>query len=274
MKITVLTLFPNMINGFLQESIVKRAQEKGLVEIEVVDLKKFSQSSYGSIDDKPYGGGAGMVMMVEPIVNALKNSKLQIPNSKQTTPLRSSASSELRRGRQDKIILTSARGEVYSQQIAEEYSHLDHLVIIAGHYEGVDERITQYIDEEISVGDFVMTGGEIPAAAIIDSVVRLIPGVLKKEEATADESFGEVLVSDLIKAVGQTDIIKNLQQKGIEKVRLLEYPHYSRPQEFDGKQVPEVITGGNHADIRAWRLQQSYNLTCAKRPDLFEKTGL
>lgn len=254
MKITVLTLFPNMIKGFLGESIARRAQEKGLVEIEICDLKKFSLNSYGSIDDKPYGGGAGMVMRIDVIAEALKSVKYQVPGAK--------------RG---KTILTSARGEVYRQQKAEEYCHLDHLIIIAGHYEGVDERITHYIDEEISIGDFIMTGGEIPAAAIIDSVVRLIPGVLKKKEATRDESFGEVLVDDLVSAVGQTEIIQNLQQKGIKKVRLLEHPHYTRPQEFDGKEVPDVITGGNHADIQSWRLQQSYNLTRTKRPDLFEK---
>ena len=154
MKITILTLFPAMIEGFINESIIKRAQEKGAVEIEIVNFRDFTTDAHKTVDQSPYGGGAGMVLMVEPIVKALRSLKLE---------------------GNKKIALTSAKGDVYNQAKALEYSTLDHIVIIAGHYEGFDERISDYIDEEISLGDFVMTGGEITAVAVLDSVVRLLP---------------------------------------------------------------------------------------------------
>ena len=198
MKITILTLFPKMIAGFIEESIIKRAQDKNLVEIEVADLRSFAKDSYGSVDDKPYGGGAGMVMRVDVLHDALTKIKEQSAKSKDV-----------------KVILTSAKGRTFNQKKAEELLKLEHLVILAGHYEGVDERIMQEIDEEISLGDFVMTGGEIPAASIVDAVVRLIPGVLEKESATKEESFFEVDIDELLRLIGDDKKLKGLQEEGL-----------------------------------------------------------
>ncbi len=250
MRITIITLFPKTVGCFFEESIIKRAADKGSVEIEVIDLRKFAINEYGQVDDRPYGGGAGMILRIEPIRKAL--SKLKTQNSKLNT----------------KTVLTSAKGKVYSQDKAAEYSKLDHLIIIAGHYEGVDERVLDYVDEEISMGDFVMTGGEITAGAIVDSVVRLIPRVLKKEEATQNESFFTVSINQLIEAIGETEILTKLKNKGVKNVKLLEYPQYTRPEDFEGKRVPEILLSGNHAEIEKWQLRKAYEETIKKRPDL------
>src|SRR3989344_2739489 len=170
MKISILTLFPKMLEGFFAESIIKRAEEKGLAEIEMIDIRKFADDDYGTVDDRPYGGGAGMVMRVDVIYKALPKVKSQKSKAKTTN-------------QNSKIILTSPKGKVFNQEKAKEFSKLEHLVIVAGHYEDVDERVRDIIDEEVSLGDFVLTGGEIAASAMVDSVVRLLPGVLKKEKA-------------------------------------------------------------------------------------------
>lgn len=223
MKISIITLFPKMISGFFEESIVKRAQEKNLVEIELINLRDFAINDYGQVDDRPYGGGAGMILQIEPLYNAIHQVKKSIKSIK------------------SKVILTSAKGRVFKQKIAKEYSKLEHLVIIAGHYEGVDERVINYVDEEISIGDFVMTGGEIAGAVITDAIVRLIPGVLKKEEATQFESFNN---------------------------NLLEYPHYTRPEEFMGKKVPKILLCGDPKKIDIWRREQALQKTKKSRKDL------
>ena len=254
MKITIITLFPKMFSGFLEESIIKRAKDTGKVEIEVVDLRIFAKNERGSVDERPYGGGAGMVLRADVIEKALSSVKNKILKQVQDDKI--------------KVVLTSAKGKSYNQAKAKELSQLDHIVIIAGHYEGVDERIMKYIDDEISVGDFIVTGGEIPSALIIDSIVRLIPGVLKKEEATVEESFFEVEIAGLIKACGEDEHLGLLIKNGFTKVKLLEYPHYTRPEVFDGEVVPSVLLSGNHEKIREWRLQEAYKETKNKRPDL------
>ncbi len=253
MKITIITLFPKMFEGFLNESIIKRSQEKGVVDVEIVNLRNFALDDYGTVDDRPYGGGAGMVIRPEPVVNALKSIKKPGVDVKK------------------KIILTSAKGTPYTQKKAQQLSKLDHIIIIAGHYEGVDERVLDYIDEEVSIGDFILTGGEIPAAAIIDSVVRLLPGVLKKEEATIEESFFEVAVGDIIEACGADETLGILLKKNVKKVQLLEYAHYTRPIDFKGKKVPSIITKGNHEEIRKWKIKEAYKQTLKKRPDLLQR---
>lgn len=217
-----------MISGFFEESIVKRAVEKKVVKIEIINLRDFAINKYGSVDDRPYGGGAGMVLRIEPIYNALQKIKNQRSKIKSTA-------------QKSKIILTSPKGKPFDQKKAEEYSKLNNLIIIAGHYEGVDERILEFVDEEISLGDFIMTGGEITAAAIVDSVVRLIPGTLNKKEATQLESFS---------------------------ANLLEYPQYTRPENFKGKKVPKVLLSGNHKKIETWRTKAAYKETFKKRKDL------
>ena len=225
MKITVITLFPKMVSAFFEESIVKRAVEKKLVEIEIVNLRDFATDSYGSVDDRPYGGGAGMVLKVDVLHQAIKKAK----------------------GKKSWVVLTSARGKVFNQDRAKKFSKLSHLVIIAGHYEGADERVLDYVDEEVSIGDFVMTGGEIAAAAIVDAAVRLLPGVLKKNDATVYETFD------------------------IAGRKLLEYPHYTRPEVYEGKKVPAILLAGDHKKIEAWRLKKAEELTKKRRPNLLEK---
>lgn len=242
MKITILTLFPSMFKGFLEESIVKRAVSKKLVEIELVNLRDFAINDYGTVDDKPYGGGVGMVIRVDVIYKAIEQVKTQ--NSKV---------------KNEKIILTTAQGKTYKQEIAKQYSKLDHLIIIAGHYEGVDERVLDYIDEEVSIGDYVLTGGELPAAIITDSVVRLIPGVLK-QDATSFESFQNT-------PFAQSNELH-------ENETYLEHPQYTRPQEFNGKKVPDILITGNHEKISEWRREQSLKMTKEKRPDLLRKSKI
>lgn len=219
MKFSIITLFPEVFEPILNSSILKRAQKKGLLEFELVNLRDFGEGKHKVVDDRPYGGGPGMILKADILSKVLRSVK-----------------------KYDKVILTSASGKPYKQKLVQRFSKLDHMVIVCGHYEGVDQRfIDKYVDEEISIGDYVLTGGEVPAMVIVDSVTRLIPGVLEKPEATAQESFSE---------------------------GLLEYPHYTRPQDFEGKKVPEVLLSGNHQEIAKWRSQKSLEKTKKIRPDL------
>ncbi|MGB9707554.1 MAG: tRNA (guanosine(37)-N1)-methyltransferase TrmD [Microgenomates group bacterium] len=257
MKIYILTLFPKMFSGFCGESIIKKAQEKNLVKIEIVDLRQFAYDKRGSVDDRVYGGGKGMIIRADVVYKAILNiknqkSKLQIKNQKQ------------------KIILTSPKGKIFNQQKALQLSKLDKLVIICGHYEGIDERIKNFVDEELSLGDFVLTGGEIVAAAIVDAVVRLIPGVLDKE-AINKESFSQYKINYLIKIIGENKILKKLKERNIKKVKLLEYPQYTRPENFLGLKVPKILLSGNHKEIEKWRIKKAWEETLKKRKDLLEK---
>jgi len=252
-----------MISSFFEESIVKKAKEKRLVEIELVNLRDFALDSYGTVDDRPYGGGTGMILRVEPIYKAVQSviSNFKFLISKQNSNFQKPIS---------KTILTSPKGKVFNQKKAKEYAKLDHLLIIIGHYEGVDERVLNFVDEEVSLGDFVMTGGEITAAAITDAVVRLIPSVLKKELATEIESFFEVSIEKLIEVIGKDEVLKKLKEKGIKKVKLLEYPQYTRPEDFLGFKVPKILLSGNHKEIEIWRLKKAYEETKRKRKDLLK----
>lgn len=221
MKIDIVTLFPEMFKGPFEESILGRAKDKGLLQINIHNLRKWTKDKRGTVDDRPYGGGIGMVMMAEPIVEAIEEIKEQ--NSK--------------------VVLLSPRGKIWKQELAQEYSKLNHLILICGHYEGIDERVNNYIDEEISIGDYVLTGGEIPAMVVADSMVRLIPGVLEKTEATQKESFAL-------------------------DTNLLEYPQYTHPEDFRGLLVPKVLLSGNHAEIEKWRKGKALEKTKQNRPDL------
>lgn len=225
MKISIITLFPEVFEPVLNTSILKRAQQKRLVKFELINLRDFGEGKHKIVDGRPYGGGAGMIFKPDVLTRALKSIISPIKNLKL------------------KIILMSASGTPYKQSKALKLSKLDRLIIICGHYEGVDQRfIDKYVDEEISIGDYVLTGGEIPAMVIADTIVRLIPKVLEKTAATADESFSS---------------------------GLLEYPQYTRPEEFEGEKVPEILLTGNHAGIKRWRLQKSLEKSKKIRPDLF-----
>ncbi|EKD87259.1 MAG: hypothetical protein ACD_36C00174G0007 [uncultured bacterium] len=216
MNITILTLFPDMIRSALNHSIIKRALSAGILKITLVNIRDFTTDSYKSVDDHPYGGGVGMIMRVDVIDRALQNQR-------------------------GKKILLDPQGKQFTQSTARKLSKLETIILICGHYEGVDERVRSIVDEQISIGDYVLTGGEIPALVVVDSVARLIPGVLSKEEATIHESFSP---------------------------KLLEYPQYTRPDEYKGMSVPDILKGGNHAQIAKWRIEQAKKKTLSRRPDL------
>lgn len=239
MRVTILTLFPEMFKGPFDHSIVKNAIEKGLVEINFVNIRDYGIGKHKMVDDTEYGGGVGMVMKVDVLCNALQSAKCSIRRA-QDKKVQSAKCKE-------RIILLSATGKTFNQKIAKEFSQLDHLILICGHYEGIDERIKNYIDGEISIGDFILTGGEIPAMLVADSITRLIKGVLP-EGAVEQESFSE-----------------------INNQTLLEYPHYTKPREFDGKSVPDILISGNHPKINEWRKNKALELTKKLRFDLLKK---
>ncbi|MFC7363760.1 MULTISPECIES: tRNA (guanosine(37)-N1)-methyltransferase TrmD [Bhargavaea] len=227
MKISVLSIFPEMFGGVFNASILKRAQESGAVSLAVRDFREFATDKHHKVDDYPYGGGAGMVLKPEPLFRAVEN---------------------LSEGRSPRIILMCPQGERFTQKKAEELSREDDLIFLCGHYEGYDERIRQHlITDEISIGDFVLTGGELAAMTVIDSVVRLLPGVLGNEESPALDSFS---------------------------TGFLEHPHYTRPADFRGMKVPDVLLSGNHAEIDRWREEQSLRRTLERRPDLLNEAEL
>lgn len=228
LKISVITLFPEVFNPVLNTSILKRARTKDKVFFELINLRDFGQGKHQVVDDRPYGGGAGMVLKPDVLSRALKSI---IKSNKLKN--------------KQKVILMSASGKPWKQKTAQKFSKLDHLIIICGHYEGVDQRfIDKYVDEEITIGDYVLTGGEIPTMVIADSVVRLLPGVLEKVEATINESFTE---------------------------NSLEGPQYTRPDEFEALKVPQILLSGNHQQIKAWREKQALKKTKRVRPDLLKK---
>lgn len=228
MNFDILTLFPGMFTGPFDESIIKRGREKQLLDIRIHNIRDWSTDRHHTVDDTPYGGSAGMVMKVEPLVSCIDAIKQQRPASK--------------------VIITSPRGRRLTNQVAQELATTGGLILVCGRYEGIDERVRQLcIDDDISLGDFVISGGEIATMAIVDAVSRFVPGVLGSEESAWTDSFSD---------------------------GLLEYPHYTRPPEFEGLPVPEVLLSGNHEKIRKWRRLQSLQLTARTRPDLFEQIVL
>lgn len=223
MKIYIITLFAGMFTGPFDHSMLYKAKDKGLLEIELVNLRDYGVGPRKQVDDTPYGGGAGMVLKPEPIYAAIEAIKQKSPTAK--------------------VILMTPRGKKFDQITARKLAKEQTLIILCGHYEGFDERIMELVDVEISLGDFVMTGGEIAAMAVVDSVARLIPGVLGDEKSAQDESFAH---------------------------GMLEYPHYTRPEEFRGQKVPEILKSGNHVKIEAWRREQAVAKTNQNRPDLLD----
>ena len=226
MRIDILTLFPELINSVIKESIIARAIESNKITINVINFREFSNNKHKKVDDYPFGGGEGMLIGIQPIYDCLES----IEKTDNT-----------------KIIMTSPQGSTFNQKKTESLAKLDHLIIICGHYEGIDDRVNQYlVDEEISVGDYVLTGGELPALIIVDAVARLIPGVLK-EKSHQNDSFS---------------------------MKLLEHPQYTRPRDFKGMKVPEVLLSGNHKLIEEFKLKESLRNTYLKRPDLLKNYSL
>ena len=220
MKISILTMFPGMFDSFLMGPVLQRALRKESLQIEIVDIREFAPGSFRHIDDSPFGGGAGMVMRCQPVLDALKSVKDEKSLSAAMSPA----------------------GRLFDQKTARRYAQLDHLILLCGHYEGMDERIYRHVDEEISIGDYILTGGEIAAMAVSDAVIRLLPGAIRGE-STSEESF----------------------ENG-----LLEYPQYTQPAVYEGEAVPEVLLSGNHEKIRKWRLRESLKRTLARMPELLE----
>lgn len=221
LRVTILTLFPKLIESYLSTSILGRAQSKKKVVYEVIDIRQFAQDKHQTVDDRPFGGGVGMVLKGDVLSRCWQS---------------------VQKTRSTITILTSAAGKPFKQADAQRLTTAQHLIIVCGHYEGVDQRfIDSYVNEEISIGDFVLTGGELPALVITDAIVRLVPGVLEKEEATVNESFTN---------------------------KLLEHPQYTRPAEYDGQKVPEVLISGNHEQIKKWRQERAETKTKQVRPDL------
>jgi tRNA (guanine37-N1)-methyltransferase len=260
LQIDIITIFPDFFHGPLDYGIVRRAREAGLVKIEIRDLRAFTRDRHRTVDDRPFGGGEGMVLKPEPIFESVEALNL--------------APREDRANAKQSVVLLSAQGKRFDQKLASELAGLDRLILICGRYEGVDERVgTSLADREISIGDYVLSGGELGTAVIVDTVVRLIPGAVGNEASTRQESFfagpelGGNGLSD--KSVRSTRADSTCGSGG-----LLDYPHYTRPAEFRGMKVPEVLVNGNHEEIRRWRRRSALEKTLRNRPDLLDPDKL
>ena len=256
MLFDILTIFPDFFRGPLDFGIVRRARETGLVEVSIHDLRNFTKDKHRTVDDRPFGGGEGMVLKPEPIFECLES----------LDGLAARAERSSGRAKQSVIVL-SPQGRTLDQSLAAEFSTLERIVLICGRYEGVDDRVSEHLaDREVSIGDYVLSGGELGAAVILDTVVRLIPGAVGNEDSTRQESFTEGVARSLLPATG---VSSTCASGG-----LLDYPHYTRPADFRGLAVPEVLLNGNHEDIRRWRRKTALAKTLRNRPDLLERATL
>ncbi|MDR1523412.1 MAG: tRNA (guanosine(37)-N1)-methyltransferase TrmD [Endomicrobium sp.] len=233
MKIDILTIFPKIFQGFFLESLIGKAVRKGVLEVRLTDIRSFSKDKHKKVDDKPFGGGVGMVLKPEPLYDAIKSVGVKKKNN-------------LYKNFYAKpyVIYMSPQGKTLNNEIVKEFSKFKHLVFVCGHYEGIDERIIDYVDEEISIGDYVLTGGEVSTMVVVDSVARMLPGVIKEESSVKNDSFYN---------------------------GFLDYPHYTRPAIFKGRKVPDVLLSGDHKKIDQWRKNESYERTKKRRPDLLKK---
>jgi tRNA (guanine37-N1)-methyltransferase len=254
MRFDIVTIFPGLFAGIFEHGVVKRAIQSGLLHVAVHDLREFTHDRHRTVDDRPFGGGEGMVLKAEPLAEAVEHLGL--------------APKPDRTARGQTVILLSAQGKRYSQAMARELAQHDRVVLLCGRYEGVDERVSELIaDQELSIGDYVLSGGELAAAVVLDTTMRLLPGVLGNQASSEYESFGL--------ADGQ---LENKLGEGVSSTHgaggLLDYPHYTRPAEFRGLSVPEVLSSGNHEQIRRWRREQALKKTLRNRPDLLQGAAL
>ena len=253
MKADIVTIFPDFFRGPLNYGITRRACEMGLVEIAVHDLREFTHDKHRTVDDRPFGGGEGMVLKPEPIFDCLEPLGLASRDQRLTGAAKES------------VILLSAQGDRFTQSVASELAALDRIVLICGRYEGVDERVADHLaDRELSIGDYVLSGGELAAAVIVEAVTRLLPGAVGNEASTRQESFTSSTQAEKADGADST----------CGSGGLLDYPHYTRPAEFRGMAVPEVLINGNHQEIRRWRREQALHKTLSNRPDLLEGAEL
>jgi tRNA (guanine37-N1)-methyltransferase len=254
MRFDLITIFPEFFTGPLDHGIVRRAKEAGIVQIHVQDLREFTKDRHKTVDDRPFGGGEGMVLKPEPLFEAVENLLgYSVGTAENKTEPKPGTA----------VLLMSAAGRLFTQETARRYASLERLIVICGRYEGVDERVAEYLaTEEVCVGNYVLSGGELPAAIVVDAVTRLLPGAVGNEASTQNESFSGG------SAEWRASSNENLGPHYPNAPGLLDYPHYTRPAEFRGWKVPEVLIGGNHAEVEKWRRQKAIEKTERNRPDL------
>jgi tRNA (guanine37-N1)-methyltransferase len=270
MRFEIVTIFPDFFTGFFENGILRRALAEELVTVGVHDLRAFTHDRHRTVDDRPFGGGEGMVLKPQPLAEALASLGIAPKAERETASQQVSESAGQLPGdaKRTHVILLSAQGPTFTQAMARELATMDRVVLICGRYEGVDERINQlYCDQELSIGDYVLSGGELAAAVVVDATMRLLPGVLGNEASSEFESFG---VADAEIADAEDGVPRSQYGAG----GLLDYPHYTRPAEFSGLQAPEVLLNGDHHAIRLWRREQQLRKTLANRPDLLEHAAL
>jgi tRNA (guanine37-N1)-methyltransferase len=277
MQFEIVTIFPEFFAGPLDYGIVRRAREARLVDVHAHDLRAFTHDRHRTVDDRPFGGGEGMVLKPEPLFEAVESllgngvhpggraeadSDSEVVGARHAVLLQREAAPVSRSG--TAIVLLSASGKLFRQDVARRFAQLDRIILLCGRYEGVDERVAEHLaTDELSIGDFVLSGGELGAAIIVDAVTRLIPGALGNEDSTVNESFSA------LEAAGSEAAVSTSHQSPATSHVLLDCPHYTRPAEFRGWNVPEVLLGGNHAEIRRWRSEKAMEKTLRNRPDLF-----
>lgn len=257
MRFDIVTIFPEFFAGPLDHGIVRRAREGGLVEIAVRDLREFTHDRHRTVDDRPFGGGEGMVLKPEPLFECVESLlSATVGNAAEQRPIAEGTA----------IVLLSAAGKLFRQETARRYAKLERVILLCGRYEGVDERVAEHLaTEEVSIGDYVLSGGELPAAIVVDAVTRLIPGALGNVASSENESF-----SSTLETAQKQDSPSTGRGSRITNHVLLDFPHYTRPADFRGWKVPEILIGGNHAEVAKWRRKAALEKTLRNRPDLFE----
>ena len=289
MNFHIMTLFPDMVNAVLNTSIIGRAVKAGLISINTVNFRDYTDEKHGHVDDAPFGGGAGMVIMCQPVYDAWKdvcaqigqpeaaensetetrNSETDAGNSETSAGCSGNGTGTGQPGRKVRVIYTSPAGKIFDQDMAKELAQEEDLIILCGHYEGVDQRVLDLMEaEEVSIGDYVLTGGELPAMVMVDAVSRMVPGVLTNSLSGEEESFSRVCPEKEFTKKIRREVYGDLLNRHETELKLLEYPQYTRPEEFMGLKVPEVLLSGDHARVDAWRRQQSVKRTRQRRPDL------
>ena len=255
MRFDLITIFPEFFSGPLEHGIVRRAQEAGIIQVHVQDLREFTKDRHRTVDDRPFGGGEGMVLKPEPLFEAVES---LVGNSA------GDATKLGKRHSDTAVVLMSASGKLFDQETARRFSQLKRIVLICGRYEGVDERVAEHLaTEEISIGNFVLSGGELPALLVMDAVTRLLPGALGNEASAQNESFSAT------NALAMDSTLPSRSKQAKPEAVLLDFPHYTRPAEFRGWKVPEVLIGGNHAEVAKWRREAALEKTRRNRPDLW-----
>ena len=273
MRFDLITIFPEFFGGPLDHGIVRRAQEAGIIQVHVQDLREFTKDRHRTVDDRPFGGGEGMVLKPEPLFRAVESLLGRSVGE---------AAKQSALGRDQAVVLMSAAGKLFNQEMARRYAQLERIILICGRYEGVDERVAEHLaTEEVSIGDFVLSGGELPAMLVVDAVTRLLPGVLGNQASSQNESISELQAGTpeysraqpAAPSQGETGKARNpANSKSHQQIRaLLDFPHYTRPADYRGWRVPETLIGGNHAEVTKWRRQKALEKTRRNRPDLLPR---